>query len=334
MTSPDTINAAVIGCGQMGCSFDDSAELRPFTYSHAATYAEHRSINLLSLYDINPRASQHYSDKYNCHSAKSLKEIFSCGKIDIISICTPPSQRLHLISQCIDQGVRAVFCEKPLALTLSEGKKIEQLCKSNNVALICNHLRRFSPFYSHLPDFLELDKTPTSISCQYGGGIFNTATHLLDTLHILAGAPLDLTVTSSFRKINDHDFNVDFNLILPPAISCSIQAVEAPLFEMRLIQPERELLVNLTYPFNKNPLYHLRASEKNPIFPLGRQFSPAPPPLSLKYTEEKHHHFMKKAADLLVEYLSGKVDLEDLSMYNGIVPLSIIDELLSKMPAT
>ena len=30
--SPDTLNAAVIGCGRMGCSFDDSKSLRGFTY--------------------------------------------------------------------------------------------------------------------------------------------------------------------------------------------------------------------------------------------------------------------------------------------------------------
>lgn len=323
---PDTLNAAVIGCGRMGCSFDDSKSLRGFTYSHASTYSENPSINLIALYDINQDISRHYARKYNCTSHKTLEELLKTN-IDIVSICTPPDHRLDIISQCVEAGVKFIFCEKPLALTAKEGEEILNLCKSNGVGLLCNHLRRFSPFYLNLSKFLKLDTVETSISCCYGGGIFNTGTHLLDTLNIFSGSPLEIAHAHSFYEISSTDFNVDFSLDFFSHVSCHIQATKAPVLEIKFTQATLQLILNLTYPFNSNPLCRFYSTQDNPIFPGSKELSPQDIPSALQYTAPNHHYFMKNAAHFIVEYLSTTFDKPDLSAYSGIEALKAINTL-------
>jgi len=324
--SPDTLNAAVIGCGRMGCSFDDSKSLRGFTYSHASTYSENPSINLIALYDINQDISRHYASKYNCASYKTLEELLKTN-IDIVSICTPPAHRLSIISQCVEAGVKFIFCEKPLALTAKEGEAILNLCNNQKVGFICNHLRRFSPFYWNLSKFLKLTTAETSISCSYGGGVFNTGTHLLDALNILSGSSLIITHADSFDEISSTDFNVDFSLDLFPHASCHVQSTKAPILEIKFTQATLQLILNLTYPFNNLPLCRFYSAEDNPIFPGGKQFSSQPIPSDLQYTTVSDHYFMKNAVNLIVEYFSGKFDTSDLVPYNGMEAVKAINIL-------
>jgi len=327
MTLTETPKAAVIGCGKMGCSFDDSVNLRDWSYSHAHSYYIHPSIDLVALYDTDRSASTKYAKKYNCRSASTLSDLFEDGSIDIISICTPPTERLDLIRTCIDLGVKAIFCEKPLALTLQEGKEIAQLCYDNNIGFICNHLRRYSPFYSFLGKYLNPEQNPTSVHCTYSGGVFNTGTHLIDTLNIIFGDVVDISHVGQKYILANGDFNINFNLTFARGVECVIQATGAPLFEMSCIQPHQRLDLNLTYPFNTNPLCRLYKAVPNPIFPGGQQFVEVPEPLPLKHTAPSEHFFMSNALNILCQYLKGELDIKDLLCYSGLPSLQIINRL-------
>jgi len=66
---------------------------------------------------------------------------------DIVSVCLWPAMHLQAVKDCVDAGVRAVHCEKPMAPTWGESREIADSAASHGVQLTFNHQRRFEPAY-------------------------------------------------------------------------------------------------------------------------------------------------------------------------------------------
>jgi hypothetical protein len=84
--------------------------------------------------------------------------------IDICSVCTPPDTHLEIVRE-IAPWVKAIWLEKPIALTVDDGRKIIDICKENKVTLVVNHQRNFMQ-----PVF------------RFSRDIINTGTHLFALL--------------------------------------------------------------------------------------------------------------------------------------------------------
>jgi predicted dehydrogenase len=78
---------------------------------------------------------------------KSYKELLSKEKLDIVSICLWPHLHAEVAIAACEAGVPAVHCEKPMALTWGDAKRMKAAADANGVKLTFNHQRR------HLPCF-------------------------------------------------------------------------------------------------------------------------------------------------------------------------------------
>ena len=147
---------AVIGCGRIGCSFDDnSSTIR----THAGSYFANPQTELVSLCDMDNSKLEKYGTKYHVSSlyTDSL-EMFECEKIDCVSICTLTDTHLDLVKQASKNNVKAIFLEKPISDSLANAQKIIQICKTNGIKLAIDHQRRFNPFYQSIKEFLKQKK--------------------------------------------------------------------------------------------------------------------------------------------------------------------------------
>ena len=205
------INCAIIGCGRIGCGFDDGKNQTIRT--HAGSYFNNNRTNLIALCDIDKKKLKKYGKKYSVSNVyTNSSELFSSNQIDCVSICTLANSHLELVRQAISSGVKAIFLEKPISDTLKNSQTIIDLCKKNNTILAIDFQRRFDPFYHKIKKMISENKLGKiqMVNILYGGGTVNTGIHLFDILRYLFGDIKTISSTLSKNKSsNNQDPNFD-----------------------------------------------------------------------------------------------------------------------------
>jgi predicted dehydrogenase len=95
-----------------------------------------------------------------------------------------------MVVECARRGIRAIYCEKPIATRLRDAESMVNVCKEAGSLLVINHNRRFNPNYRRLRDLVAAGGlgTLTSLSLQWGTGrLGNVGTHLIDAALMLTG---------------------------------------------------------------------------------------------------------------------------------------------------
>jgi len=85
-----------------------------------------------------------------CASAES--EVFEDDRTDLVLMATPHSQHAGGVCRALEAG-KAVFVEKPLAITLDELRKIRETLQSHPHGVMVGFNRRFSPLAIELKEF-------------------------------------------------------------------------------------------------------------------------------------------------------------------------------------
>ena len=122
--------------------------------------------------------------------------------VDAVLISTATSTHAELIERCVHAG-KPVWCEKPLALTLDDTRRVVDLVESSGVPVMIGFMRRFDPGYAaakhaiaagevgRIERFraISCDFTPPSLAFVKGsGGIFvDMLVHDFDMARFLVG---------------------------------------------------------------------------------------------------------------------------------------------------
>lgn len=182
------LRCAVIGCGRIGCSFDDF-KFGKIPRTHAGCYIKHSKTELVALCDIDKKKLEKYGKKFNVKNLyQNFSTMFKHEDLDCISICTLANSHLEIIREAQKYNIKNIFIEKPFSNSLPNAQKIIDICKKNNILLLVDHQRRFSPFYIQLKKLIQekLGNIQT-ITIHYGSGIANTGSHIFDLLLYLFG---------------------------------------------------------------------------------------------------------------------------------------------------
>lgn len=124
---------------------------------------------------------------------KDYKEMVRREKLDIVSVCTPPETHRRIVTD-IAPYVKAIYCEKPIALTLDDADAMLDCCAYHGVILQVNHQRTFTE-----PVF------------RFSRGIVNTGSHMFALLLQLFGevkslAAEEVTFQSGLRVRLEEQF--------------------------------------------------------------------------------------------------------------------------------
>lgn len=233
------LNCAVIGCGRIGCGFDDnSKKIR----THAGSYFHNTKTELIALCDIDKKKLKKYGKKYSILKLyTSSEELFKNEKLDCVSICTLVESHLQHVQIAAKNGVKVIFLEKPIARNLREAKEIIKICKSNNIILFVDHQRRFVPIYHDIKKIIENNTLGEIqlVDMIYGGGIANTGSHMFDLLRMFFGEVKIINAKVSDNISNNRkDPNLDISLRFKNNINCEIHAIKYnnfAIFKMNII---------------------------------------------------------------------------------------------------
>ena len=106
---------AIIGMGFMGSM-------------HAQIYKQLHDANLVAVVDKNQAKAKRDIAKLGIEAAVfgTFEEMIQSCEVDLVDICLPTDLHAPFAMKAISAG-KHLFCEKPLALTKTDGKKLPQL---------------------------------------------------------------------------------------------------------------------------------------------------------------------------------------------------------------
>ena len=226
------LRTAVIGCGRIGTEMDADPKRQQIA-THAGAYRAHPETELTALCDANSTNLERAAERWQIkHRYTDYNEMFAQVCPEIISICTWSQSHLEIASQAVKHGVRAIFCEKPIADTLAGADRMVALCESAGVVLQVNHQRRYDGFHSRLGEFISAELGPLQqVNFLYTAGIANTGSHVFDLLRYLFGDVAWVSALPSPNASSDAaDPNLDVRLGFQSDHAGSVQACDASRF--------------------------------------------------------------------------------------------------------
>ena len=112
------LGIGIIGCGNISTAYLTLAPL-------------FKGIEVRAVADINPSAAQEKADEFNVR-AQSVEDLLGADDIDIVVNLTIPAAHFST-TQTILQAGKHAYSEKPLVLSLQEGKELAALAAENGL---------------------------------------------------------------------------------------------------------------------------------------------------------------------------------------------------------
>ncbi len=202
-----SLKALVLGCGQIGSTYDDPDSQNITTHAHA--FSIHPEFELVGLIDTNKDIVTKQAKKWSTQGFTQLEEALEKVKPDIISICTPNETHKELILKCSKLPLKAIVCEKPISLTREEEKEV----LDTGIVIYINYIRRFLPEIINLKNKIATGEFGEFIKAtgHYCKGIEHNGTHLIDLLNYLFMPKNPSLKLLNKPKLNEYDFTYSFD---------------------------------------------------------------------------------------------------------------------------
>ncbi len=124
----------------------------------ATDLASIETAELVAVASRNIQNANNFAEKYNAKKAySSYEELAKDTNVDAVYIATPHSFHKEHAILCL-QNKKAVLCEKPFAMNLSEVTEMIQVAKENNVLLMEALWSFFLPHFTYVLDIVKSEK--------------------------------------------------------------------------------------------------------------------------------------------------------------------------------
>ncbi|MDE0306420.1 MAG: Gfo/Idh/MocA family oxidoreductase [Albidovulum sp.] len=120
MTSKNGLGIGIIGCGNISSTYLRLARL-------------FSTIKIRAVADINRAAALARSEEFRVQ-ALSIEDLLNADDIDIIVNLTVPDAHFEVSQQILEAG-KHVYSEKPLALSLEDGKSLQNLAQESGLRI-------------------------------------------------------------------------------------------------------------------------------------------------------------------------------------------------------
>lgn len=136
----------IIGCGRPWKT--EKATGFGQGHVHAQGYETSPDCKVVAAADIKQENLDLFCQEHQIPNGYSdYQEMLANETLDIVSVCVWPNLHAPMVIDAARSGVKAVHCEKPMALTMGESRQMVQVCDEHHVQLTFNHQRRFGkPF--------------------------------------------------------------------------------------------------------------------------------------------------------------------------------------------
>ena len=118
----------LVGLGNFSTNIGDAVKKSP-------------KAELVSCFDVLPERRQAAAEKYGCEQEKSFEDMVKRNDLDGVLLVTPNALHCGQTELAAQYG-KHVYVEKPIANTLSDGKRMIEVCEKAGVVLMVGHVMR------------------------------------------------------------------------------------------------------------------------------------------------------------------------------------------------
>jgi myo-inositol 2-dehydrogenase/D-chiro-inositol 1-dehydrogenase len=174
---------------------------------HGNAYRTSPGVRITAVTDPVPAKAERLAEQTGARAVRDLDELIASG-VHIVDVCTPPQSHADVAVQALEAGLH-VFCEKPLARTLDDARRIVQAAAAAPGILTVGHVSRYEPDHASAKALLDQGQigrlrmvthsTTTSLpgwseagwladSAKSGGPLLDQAVHSFDYFGWLTGS--------------------------------------------------------------------------------------------------------------------------------------------------
>jgi predicted dehydrogenase len=185
--------------------------------AHLDAYAVHPEVRLVAISDVNLERARAVAEEYGAERAfGDPHELLADPEVDAVSICTWNNSHAEWAIAAIRAG-KHVLVEKPLARTLEEALRIQEVAAGSDRVVQVGFVRRHAPNCQVLKTFIDAGDLGeiyyAKASCirragnpggwfadkqiAGGGPLLDIGIHVLDLCWYLMGSPAAVTVSGS-----------------------------------------------------------------------------------------------------------------------------------------
>ncbi len=183
-----SFRAAIVGVGKGG---EGKAGIHGIGYAHAAAYQKHPQFDLVGACDLNAENLSAFAKTFAVPATNAnFQEMLRVARPDVVSICTYAGSHRALLDQCLEAGIRAVWCEKPLCLTMDDGRAMREAAERAGARVIVNHFRRYLHLFREARRLVGeggIGRLSLIVSSLKDWDLMEWGTHWLDMMRFLTG---------------------------------------------------------------------------------------------------------------------------------------------------
>ncbi len=181
--------------------------------AQAAAFLCARGGRLVAGTDISPQARDRFSRQFSgvC-TYQEVGDILGNPKIDAVVVATPTLYHKRITVEALRAG-KHVLCEKPMARTTADGRRMLEAARRTRKILMVAHCRRFDRFWGRFAQIVDHGSLgrPLLWRCvisghgpggwfmdgRLGGGpLFDAAVHNYDFANLIFGKPVRVIANS------------------------------------------------------------------------------------------------------------------------------------------
>jgi len=128
---------------------------------HARIYAGMPDVELIAVVDTDANTARDIADELGCEAASDASALI--GRVDAVSVVVPTSSHEAVARPYLDDGIH-VMLEKPIAVSVEQGRRIIDSAANSGAILQIGHLERFNSGFKvlaekvHSPRFIEVHR--------------------------------------------------------------------------------------------------------------------------------------------------------------------------------
>src|SRR5262245_58965271 len=149
-----TFRVGIIGCGRPWKS--EGATGFGMSNAHARGYETSPDAAIVALSDINLENARAFQEAHGGEQIYAdYREMLEKERLDIVSISTWPHLHAQMVIAAAEAGVKAIHCEKPMAPSYGEARRMVEVCRERGAQLTFNHQRRFGGAFQKARELLR-----------------------------------------------------------------------------------------------------------------------------------------------------------------------------------
>ena len=137
---------------------------------HAKHLSKMRSVKIIAACDVSIETAKKFSADFDIpFFEKDYRKLLRIREIDAVWICTPTYQHAKPVIHAASLG-KDVFCEKPIALKMSEAKKMQTICEKYGVKFTIGFVRRFDSMWGKFKQIIQSDSLGSPVIWRFAAG--------------------------------------------------------------------------------------------------------------------------------------------------------------------